>query len=61
VIPPAWEISDKLGVKRISNTAGPSRSCNITNGNCVIFGGYNMDKIKLIPKEQYDTVLMFMG
>ena len=49
VIPPAWEISDKLGVKRITNTANPSRSCNITNGNCVIYGGHSMEKIKQIP------------
>ena len=60
IIPPAWEISDRLGVKRIQNTADPSRSCNITNGNCLIYAGHK-NKVESIPKQNYDTVIMFMG
>lgn len=45
IVPPAWVLSDRLGVPRIENTAAPSQSCNEKNGNCLIYGGYSLNNL----------------
>ena len=45
IVPPAWVLSERLGVPKIANTAGPSMSCNETNGNCLIYGGNKLSQL----------------
>ena len=45
IVPPAWVLSDRLGVPRIENTPAPSQSCNEKNGNCLIYGGHSLNNL----------------
>ena len=54
IVPPAWVLSDRLGVPRIENTPGPSMSCNETNGNCLIYGGHKLNQLEEVNRTDYD-------
>ena len=61
IVPPAWVLSDRLGVPRIENTPGPSMSCNETNGNCLIYGGHKLNQLEEVNRTDYDTVIVFLS